>query len=353
MKTMEEILQLAKEKGASDIHMAPGCLLMFRINGELVPVSEEMVLPEQIETVVHEVLDEEQLQELQKRGQIDFAYSVPGQCRTRANVFRQRGSYAIALRLLSFQIPSPESLGLPDSVVALTEKKRGLVLVTGVTGSGKSTTLASLINVIAEKYAKNIITLEDPIEYLHQHKKSIVLQREIGHDTISYAEALRGALRQDPDVILVGEMRDLETISIAVTAAETGHLVFSTLHTSSAATTIDRIIDVFPPYQQEQIRIQLANVLEGIISQQLLPLEHSGGRAGAFEVLLANPAVRNMIREGKTFQIPSIIQTSRKVGMQTMDDAIFELFERGEITKDTAKSFAQDMHAMAQRVECF
>jgi twitching motility protein PilT len=230
-------------------------------------------------------------------------------------------------------------------------KKRGLVLVTGATGSGKSTTLASLIEVIANRDRKNIITLEDPIEYLHSNKRAIVSQREIGCDTQSYANALRAALRQDPDVILVGEMRDLETISTAITAAETGHLVFSTLHTNSSADAIDRMIDVFPPHQQQQIRIQLAGVLEGVIAQQLMPRSDTNGRIAAFEVLLANSAVRNLIREGKSFQIPSIIQTSKKEGMQTMDDCITNIFFRNQISSQTAITYALDTEAMRNKID--
>ena len=270
----------------------------------------------------------------------------------RFNVFRQRGTYAVALRILSFEIPEAKRLGIPPSVVDLTNRKRGLVLVTGPTGSGKSTTLASLIHIISETYAKTIITLEDPIEYLHPHSKSIVLQREIGYDSKSYASALRAALREDPDVILVGEMRDLETISIAITAAETGHLVFSTLHTNSAAATIDRVIDVFPPHQQQQTRIQLSGVIEGIIAQQLLPQE-GGGRVAAYEVMLATPAIRNLIREGKSFQIQSMIQTSKKLGMQAMDDAIYDLYMQNKISAEDAVSFAQEPAVMQQKVTLF
>jgi twitching motility protein PilT len=276
---------------------------------------------------------------------------VPGFARIRANVFRQRGTYSAALRILSYSVPSPEELGIPKSVVELTTKKRGLVLVTGATGSGKSTTLASLIGIIANRDRKNIITLEDPIEYLYTNKKAIVRQREIGCDTGSYANALRAALRQDPDVILVGEMRDLETISTAITAAETGHLVFSTLHTNSAADAIDRIIDVFPPHQQQQVRVQLAGVLEGVIAQQLLPRSDINGRIAAYEVLLATPAVRNLIREGKSFQIPSIIQTSKKEGMQTMDDAITGILFRNEISEMTAVTYAHDSDAMHNKLD--
>lgn len=234
----------------------------------------------------------------------------------------------------------------------LTSKKRGMVLVTGATGSGKSTTLASLIGVISKNYKKTIITLEDPIEYLHGHGKGMVLQREIGYDSMSYANAVRAALRQDPDVILVGEMRDLETISIAITAAETGHLVFSTLHTNSAASAVDRMIDVFPPFQQQQIRVQLAGVLEGVVAQQLLPRQE-GGRVAAYEVMLAVPAIRNLIREEKSFQIPSIIQTNKKMGMQTMDDAIYDLYMKSYITAETAISFAHDAAGMSQKINLF
>lgn len=353
LRTMTEILEQARERGASDIHLAPGTQIMFRIDGELVPMSEEKIEPFAIEKLVEPMLTEKQKMELEKAGELDFAYSISGFHRLRVNVFRQRGTYAMALRLLSFEIPLPKSLGVPDSVVELTAKKRGLVLVTGATGSGKSTTLAALIGVIARNYAKTIITLEDPIEYLHQHNKSMVLQREIGYDSMSYANALRAALRQDPDVILVGEMRDLETISIAITAAETGHLVFSTLHTNSAASSIDRIIDVFPPYQQQQIRVQLAGVLEGIVAQQLLPRQNTNGRIAAFEVMLANPAVRNLIREGKAYQLQSVLQTSRKEGMQTMDDAIYDLYMKSYISSETAISYAQDAVGMRQKVQLF
>ena len=253
------------------------------------------------------------------------------------------------MRCLPFEIPQPETLGIPKEVVEVTNHKRGLVLVTGPTGSGKSTTLASLLHVINQKYPYHIITLEDPIEYLHRHDKSIVNQREIGSDSNSYGAALRAALREDPDVILVGEMRDLETISTAITAAETGHLVFSTLHTIGADKTIDRIIDVFPPDQQQQIRIQLAAVLECVVSQQLLRKER-GGRVAALEVLFANNAVRNLIREGKTFQIPSIMQTSRRAGMITMDDALYDLLMKGEIGPDAVVTYAQDPVAMNKKV---
>lgn len=349
--TIEDALTLAKQKDASDIHISPGNPLMLRIDGELIPQSEFILKPKEIDDILRPVMTEEQFAQLEKIGELDFAFSVPGFSRIRANVFRQRGTYAAALRILSYEVPQPETLGIPKSVVDLTLKRRGLVLVTGATGSGKSTTLASLIEIIANRDRKNIITLEDPIEYLHSNKKAIVSQREIGCDTGSYASALRAALRQDPDVILVGEMRDLETISTAITAAETGHLVFSTLHTNSATDAIDRMIDVFPPHQQQQIRIQLAGVLEGVIAQQLMPRSDTSGRVAAFEVLLANSAVRNLIREGKSFQLPSIIQTSKKEGMQTMDDAITNIFYRNQISTLTAITYAHDSEAMQSKLQ--
>ncbi len=350
---LEEIIIEANKRGASDIHLAPRSPIMFRIDGELAPLSEEKVKPFEIEEIIRNMLSAEQVKELDRIGELDFAYSLAGCSRTRVNVFRQRGTYAMELRLLSVEIPDSKNLGIPQSVMELIHKKRGLVLVTGATGSGKSTTLAALIDKIAGSYAKTIITLEDPIEYLYKHKQSIVLQREVGQDTRSYASALRSALRQDPDVILIGEMRDLETITTAITAAETGHLVFSTLHTNSAADTVDRIIDVFPPHQQQQVRIQFASVIEGVIAQQLLPMQHSTGRVAAYEVMLANSAIRNLIREGKSFQIPSMIQTSSKEGMQTMDDAIYNLYMKNYISAETAAAYAKDSGTMASRVAFF
>ena len=347
---IEQIVKSAQDKGASDIHLSPLCPLMVRIDGDMVPVTEERLRPEDIAELAESVVGERRWKELEEKGEVDCAYSVEGLARMRVNVFRQRGTYAMALRMLAVSVPSLEELGIPRSVLGLTEKKRGLVLVTGATGSGKSTTLAALINIIAKKYPKHIITLEDPIEYLHNHSMSAVVQREIGDDSLSYANALRAALRQDPDVILVGEMRDLETISTAITAAETGHLVFSTLHTNSAAATIDRVIDVFPPYQQQQIRVQLANVIEGVIAQQLLPKQGSHGRVAAFEIMLSNPAIRNMIREGKTHQIQSVLQTSKRAGMQTMDDCLVDLYMQRKISAETAVLFAHEIAAVKERV---
>lgn len=350
---LDQILTAAVESNRmiSDIHIAQGKPVTFRIDGELVPLDDKILQPEDTKALANELMSEREKAVIKELGEVDFAYSQVGKCRCRVNVFNQRGTLAAALRMLTYDIPSPESLGLPNVLVNLTSKRRGLILVTGVTGSGKSTTLASLIHHITQNYNRNIITLEDPIEYLHSHGQSMVVQREVGTDTNSYANALRAALRQDPDVILVGEMRDLETISIAITAAETGHLVFSTLHTTNAVNTIDRILDVFPPYQQSQIKVQLAGVIECIISQQLLPKIGHKGRVGAFEVLLANPAVRNLIRDSKAYQIPNVIQTCRKEGMIMMDDAVLEIYKKGMIDVETAISYCHDISSMKAKLK--
>ena len=347
-----DILKAAQQQNSSDIHIVPGNPVMLRIDGKLVPQGNQVLTNVETDNLLSPIVPQELKDELKENGELDFAFSVDGFSRVRANVFRQRGSYAAALRILSYDVPTPQQLGIPQSVVNLTTKMRGLVLVTGATGSGKSTTLASLIDVIASRDSKNIITLEDPIEYLHSRRRSIVEQREIGKDTLSYAAALRAALRQDPDVILVGEMRDLETISTAITAAETGHLVFPTLHTNSSSDAIDRMIDVFPPHQQQQIRVQLSGVLEGIVAQHLLPMVN-GGRIAAFEVLLANNAIRNLIREAKAFQIPSIIQTSKREGMMMMDDCILQYYSQGLIAPETAVAYAHDPVSMASRVHLY
>lgn len=350
MYTFDELISLAVEKHASDLHLTTGRAPCCRIFGNITEIMPERLMPEDTKRIAYDIMNENQIKTLASEGEVDFAYSVPKVGRFRVNVFHQRGSLALVARILNLTIPTPEQLGIPKAVVEMVHKKRGLVLVTGATGSGKSTTLASLIDIINNTYDHHIITLEDPIEYLHRHAKSIVNQREMGNDSKSYATALRAALRQDPDVILVGEMRDLETISIAVTAAETGHLVFSTLHTIGAANTIDRIIDVFPPYQQEQIRTQLADVLECVVSQQLLPRLDGNGRVAAMEVMISNSAIRNHIREGKTFQIPSVLQTNKKAGMQTMDDAIYELYLNHVVDGETALMFAQDRNSLVQKI---
>lgn len=350
MRDLLTLLNSAMDRNASDLHVSVGVPPCCRIDGDLVRMDDVPVSVEEVHEMAYSLMNDRQKEHFEKHGEVDFAYSVPRSGRFRVNAFRQRGTTAVVARVLNSKIPDPEGLGLPESVVEMTKKKRGLVLVTGTTGSGKSTTLASLINVINHTYASHIITLEDPIEYLHKHNRSIVNQREMGNDSESYSTALRVALRQDPDVILVGEMRDLETISIAVTAAETGHLVFSTLHTLGAANTIDRIIDVFPPFQQQQIRVQLADVLQCVISQQLIPKKEEKGRVGAFEVMISNAAIRNLIREAKTFQIQSVMQTGRKQGMQTMDDALYDLWRGGKISKENALFFAQDFTALQRKM---
>lgn len=349
--TIEELLITAKENKASDVHITVGLPPKMRINGILVDMDYPRLLPPDTEAVISTMMSDKRLQQFEELGEIDFSYSIPQIGRYRVNVFHQRGSMAASIRLVSTKIPLPEELGIPKSVVDLYQKKRGLVLVTGPTGSGKSTTLASIIDKINSMREVHVITLEDPIEYLHNHKKAMVNQREVGLDTHSYSNALRAALREDPDVILVGEMRDLETISTAITAAETGHLVLSTLHTIGAASTIDRIVDVFPPHQQQQIRVQLSMVLESVISQQLIPTADKKSRVAAFEVMHSTPAIKNLIREAKSPQINSTIQTSKKFGMQTMDDAIFDLYMKGDIDKENAVSYAQDSQIMEKRID--
>lgn len=348
-----EVLELMKEalsKRASDLHFTVASPPVMRIDGELVRVNDQGLTHDDLVVLVGQVLDAKQIALLDKAGEIDISYSVKGYGRFRVNVYRQRGSYAMALRVVNLNIPTFEELGLPESLHELARRPRGLVLVTGPTGSGKSTTLAAMVGQINRERNCHIITLEDPIEYLHHHGKSIVNQREINSDTHSFGNGLRSALREDPDVILVGEMRDLETISIAITAAETGHLVFSTLHTMGAANTIDRIIDVFPPYQQQQVRVQLAAVMEGIISQQLIPKSSGAGRVGAFEVMLANNAIRNLTREGKTHQIMTSIQTGQKMGMQTMDSALVDLFRRGIITEESVLTRCVDLEQVKKDI---
>ncbi len=349
--TIEELLITAKENKASDVHITVGLPPKMRINGILVDMDYPRLLPTDTEAVISAMMSDKRLQQFEELGEIDFSYSITQIGRYRVNVFHQRGSMAASIRLVSTKIPLPEELGIPKSVVDLYQRKRGLVLVTGPTGSGKSTTLASIIDKINSTREVHVITLEDPIEYLHNHKKAMVNQREIGLDTHSYSNALRAALREDPDVILVGEMRDLETISTAITAAETGHLVLSTLHTIGAASTIDRIVDVFPPHQQQQIRVQLSMVLESVISQQLIPTADRKSRVAAFEVMHSTPAIKNLIREAKSPQINSTIQTSKKLGMQTMDDAIFDLYMKGDIDKENAVSYARDGLLMEKRID--
>lgn len=350
MPTIEEIMRTAKEAGASDVHITVGIPPKMRVNGNLIAMNYSKMMPADTLEVLLEIMTETQRERFEERGEYDMSFSIPELGRYRVNAYKQRGSVALALRLVGTQVPSPEALGVPESVINLYERKRGLILVTGPTGSGKSTTLAAIIDKINNNRDAHVITLEDPIEYLHQHKVAMVNQREIGLDSQSYANALRAALREDPDVILVGEMRDFETISVAITAAETGHLVLSTLHTIGAASTVDRVIDVFPPHQQQQIRVQFANVLEAVISQQLIPTMDGRGRVAAFEVMHANHAVRNLIREGKSHQLVSVMQTNRKMGMITMDESITQLFYEGKIDREMAIQFAQDPDGMQNKI---
>ena len=339
---IEELLKKAIENKASDLHITVGIPPTIRKNGRLITLSDEKLMPADTEALIHSMLSEEQWKDYQRIGELDLSFSLQGMGRFRANVYKQRGTCCAAIRMVNLSIPTMTELGLPDVVMELSKKSKGLILVTGPTGSGKSTTLASIIDTINHDRDCHILTLEDPIEYLHKHNKSIVNQREIGNDSMSYAAALRAALREDPDVILVGEMRDTETIAIAVTAAETGHLVLSTLHTIGAASTIDRIIDVFPPHQQQQIKVQLSTVMQGVISQQLLPRKDRPGRVAAIEIMIATPAIRNLIREGKTYQVNSQIQTGAKFGMQTMDGSLAGLFRRGVISQEDALMYATD-----------
>jgi len=349
---LADLLTTAVEKNASDLHLTSGRPPVLRINGELFFVENRPVLNKEIITgLLEPVLTVSRKEELDRTGQVDFSHGLPHLGRFRVNVFRQRSALSAVMRLIPHEIPLLEALGLPEAVKDFAEKNRGMVLVTGPTGSGKTTTLASLLDIINTKRGCHIITLEDPIEYLHQHKKSLVNQREIGTDTESFAGALRAALREDPDVILVGEMRDFETIQTALTAAETGHLVFATLHTNDATQTVDRIIDVFPPHQQAQVRIQLSLTLQGIVSQQLLPRADQPGRALACEILVATSAVRNIIREGKTYQLPTVMQTGGKLGMQNMDKSLLQLYQRRMITIQEALLRTSDPEEFKRMVQ--
>lgn len=348
--SIDELLIKTLELNASDLHITTGLPPVVRLYGELRALDYPKLLPNDTRELIYSIMTQEQRDLFERNWEYDFSYSIPGKGRFRVNVYYQRGSVAAAFRTIPAKIPSIEELRLPPVVQEFAMKPRGFVLVTGPTGSGKSTTLAALINIINETRSCHIITIEDPIEFLHPHKKSVINQREVGTDTRSFANALKYALRQDPDVILIGEMRDLETIQTALTAAETGHLVFATLHTVDAPQTIDRIIDVFPPHQQQQVRIQLAGCLQGIISQQLLPTADGKGRVVACEILVATAGIRNLIREGKTHQIYTAIQTGQKYGMQTLDMALADLVRRGWITYDTALEKCQDPQILKQLI---
>ncbi len=339
---IDDLLRLMAERKASDLHLSIGTSPTLRIDGELMQLSTEKISPAKMNELIYNILTDEQITTFEENWELDFAYSVRGLSRFRVNVHRQRGTIGAVFRSVPVDPPSLDGLHMPEILKVLCGRPRGLVLVTGPTGSGKSTTQAAMIREINVTRRRHIVTIEDPIEFLHRNEKSIIIQREVGSDTKSFSASLRHVLRQDPDVILIGEMRDLETIAAAITAAETGHLVLATLHTTSAAQTIDRIVDVFPPHQQEQIRVQLSTVLEGIISQTLLPLADGKGRTCAQEVLVANSAIRNLIREGKSHQIPSVLQSSASEGMQGLDQALKVLVRSGKVTPQVAMSVASN-----------
>lgn len=339
--TLDDLLRQCVERGGSDLHITVGLPPTIRLNGQLTPLPYKPLTANDTRRLVYEVLNDRQLEQFERHHELDFAYSVHGVARFRFNVYMQRGSVGAAMRVIPSKIPSIESLRLPPVIYELSKKHSGLILVTGPTGSGKSTTLACIIDLINQTRPCHIMTIEDPIEYLHTHKRAMVNQREVHSDTENFHNALRAVLREDPDVILIGEMRDLETIQAALTLAETGHLVLATLHTRNAPQTIDRIIDVFPPHQQEQIRVLLANTIEAIFAQQLIPMI-GGGRIAAIEVMIANAAIRNLIREGKTHQIYSIMETSANQGMVTMDRALADLHRNGYISFEEAINRAMD-----------
>ena len=340
---IEILLEEVVRKRASDLHLQVGLPPMIRVDGALMPIMGINALDEQaVEALIFAILDQDQRQILLKDKEFDFSFAFGTMGRFRVNAYHERGNLAAALRLIPNEIKTVAELGVPNAVMKFADYPRGLVLVTGPTGSGKSTTLAALVDKINTERAQHIITIEDPIEFTHKSKKSVVVQREVHYDTYSFSAALRSSLRQDPDVVLIGEMRDLETISAAITIAETGHLVFATLHTNSASQSVDRMIDVFPPHQQPQIRAQLSNILMAICSQRLVPAI-GGGRVVAAEVLVTNPAVRNIIREGKAYQLDGVIQTSADQGMQTMDRTLASLVQSGVITYDNAYEVAVDL----------
>ncbi len=349
---MEELLRIAVEKGAADIFLIPGMPFSYQAGGRILYHDDNKIFPEEMDALIeefYEMADHRDIQKVKSCGDDDFSMAVRGLARFRANVFRQRGSLAAVIRVIRFELPDFRKLSIPQSVIDVSKMNKGFVLVTGPAGSGKSTTLACVIDQINKTRNLHVITLEDPIEYLHRHNKSVVTQREIATDTVSYVTGLRAALRQAPDVILVGEMRDEETIRTAMTAAETGHLVISTLHTVGAANTIDRIIDSFPPNQQQQVRAQLAMVMQAVISQQLIPTV-DGGVVPAFEIMFFNNAIRNLIREAKIHQLDNIIATSSEEGMITMDTSLLNLYRAGRISKEHAIAYSNNSELMMKKI---
>jgi twitching motility protein PilT len=348
---MSDLLQLVVDEGASDLHLSVGVPPVLRIHGRLSPLNSDPLTREDTERLMRSITSEDHQLMVREKGSTDFGFGFGEAARFRVSVLRQKGCYGIVLRLIPSHLMTLEEIGLPHQVKELLYRPRGLILVTGPTGSGKSTTLASMVNVINEDRDCHIITIEDPVEYYHDHKKSVITQRELGVDTTSFAYALRGALRQDPDVILVGEMRDLETMEAAITAAETGHLVFATLHTTGAARTVDRIIDAFPTNQQEQVRTQLSSNLVAVVSQLLMIRDDKPGRVAAFEIMISTPSIRALIRDNKTFRITSDIQTGARWGMMTLDAHLVSLFERGLISFEDVVTKAQDQEAVAQKLQ--
>ena len=348
MFDINDLLIEVLEKEASDLHLTAGVPPMVRVNGDLHALEYPRLMPKDTQQLIYSILTQEQREQVERKKEYDLSYSVPGRSRFRVNVYFQRNSLSAAFRLIPMNIRGLQDLGMPLVLEQLIKKPRGFIVVTGPTGSGKSTTLAALVDMINSTQPVHIMTVEDPIEYLHKHKKAMVNQREVGPDTDSFTNALKYVLRQDPDVILIGEMRDIETIGVALTAAETGHLVFATLHTQDAPQTIDRIIDVFPPHQQQQIRMQLASSLQCVVAQQLLPSIDGSGRAAAVELLIPTPGVRNQIREAKTHQIRNSMQTGQSQGMITMDKSLSALYRAGKISLDTALAQAHDPQEVKQ-----
>ena len=349
--SMSDLLNLVVSEGASDIHLTVGVPPILRLHGSLHPLDAEVLKPEDTERLMKSITSDEHLQKVREQGGTDFGFGFGDVARFRVSVFKQKGHIGMVLRLIPSKLMSLEEIGLPAQIKDLLFKPRGMVLVTGPTGSGKTTTLASMINIINEERDCHVITIEDPVEYYHTHKKSVITQREIGVDVFTFKEALRRGLRQDPDVILVGEMRDLETMEAAITAAETGHLVFATLHTTGSARTVDRIVDAFPTNQQEQVRTQLSSSIVAVISQLLLVRKDKPGRIAAFEIMIATPSIRSLIRDNKTFRITSDIQTGARWGMMTLDAHLMALYERELIGYEDLITKSQDPEAIYQKLE--